>query len=127
MVVPFCMLLLVFDDDDAAVWLAAFAVGADAVDFFDGDVNDAAFSGIHWIQGNTAMGALALFCHALGEGAELFCLAFAVVFDVEYNTAVLGELAVDNKAHEELDGVQGFAVAADEDADVFASDIKADA
>ena len=36
------------------------------------------------------------------------------------------DFAVDDEAHEELDGVEGFAVAADEDADVFAGDVEAD-
>ena len=117
---------LVFNDDDAAVWLVAFAVGCDAFDLFDGDVDDAAFGGVHWAQCNAAMGAAAFFGHALGEVFELVGLAFAIIFDVEDDAAVVFDFAVDDEAHEELDGVEGFAVAADEDADVFAGDVETD-
>ena len=117
---------LVFNDDDAAVWLVAFAVGCDAFDLFDGNVDDAAFSGVHWAQCDAAMGAAAFFGHALGEVFELVGLAFAIIFDVEDDAAVVFDFAVDDEAHEELDGVEGFAVAADEDADVFAGDVETD-
>ena len=116
---------LVFNDDDAAVWLVAFAVGCDAFDLFNGDVDDAAFGGVHWAQCDAAMGAAAFFGHALGEVFELVGLAFAIIFDVEDDAAVVFDFAVDDEAHEELDGVEGFAVAADEDADVFAGDVEA--
>ena len=87
-----------------------------------GDMHHPAFVGVHGLQLHPAAGTDGFFRHLLRQGGECLLPAFPVAFHVQHQTGVLVAALVHGQIDQILQGVEGLAPAADEDAQIAAAD-----
>jgi len=93
-------------------------------------MDDAALSGVEGFEADGPAGAGGAFGGGAGHRAESNLAAFAIAFHIENDAAALlgREGAVGNHGDEELEGGEGLAVAADEEAGLgFGAEVDGDA
>ncbi|MCZ7577610.1 MAG: hypothetical protein M5U18_11425 [Dehalococcoidia bacterium] len=110
-------------DDDLAVFALADAVGFEFGVFCEGDVHQAAFGGTHGLECDGAAGLADAVGHALGEGDDALFVAVAVVLDIDGDSALARVAAREEEVDEVLEGDEGIAPAADEEAEVLSLDV----
>ncbi len=86
-------------------------------------MNDAAVGGGHGVEGHVAVIVDGALGHALGQIAELTLTALAVLFDVDNHAPRTGLALVEDHVGDELEGAEGLAAAADEQACVVSLDV----
>lgn len=107
-------------DDDLAVGAEADAFGADAGEGLQGEMDDAAFAGVHGIEFEGLLGGL----HAFGGGAshhfEFFDAEGAVTGTVEKDFVLEGRFQAESAVGEMFDGLEEFGAAFEEEFGVAA-------
>ncbi len=112
-------------DDDAAESPLPFAEGLDAGLVPKGQMDDAAVAGVHGPAGNPLPRPGGLFRQAKGHLPELLGRALPITLGVQDDPNPLMGRPVYDPVHQILQGVQGLAAPADEEAGLLAGDLQA--
>ncbi len=101
----------------------AVALGADAPDVGERDVDDAAVGGGHGFEADAGAVVDGALGHALGEVAQLPLAPLPVLLDVDYDACGAGLALVEDEVGDELERAERFAAPPDEEARVVALDV----
>jgi hypothetical protein len=97
-------------DDDLAVFAHADALGADAGEVFEGEMDDATFARGHRIEFERLTGSLDAFGGDAGGHAEFFEAQGAIAAAIEMDFFVMRGFEAQRAQRQMLDGFQDFGV-----------------